>query len=53
MALLNQKIIETETDLEKLLTSYKVKDTRDLTEKQYENAMKILEKKVNKEKDVF
>ena len=45
LALLNQKIIETETDLEKLLNSYKVKDTRELTEKQYENAMKILEKK--------
>ena len=53
LALLNQKIIETETDLEKLLTSYKVKDTRELTEKQYENAMKILEKKVNKENEVF
>ena len=48
LALLNQKIIETETDLEKLLNSYKVKDTRELTEKQYENAMKILEKKGNK-----
>ena len=48
LALLNQKIIETETDLEKLLNSYKVKDTRELTEKQYQNAMKILEKKGNK-----
>lgn len=53
LALLNQKIIETETDLEKLLNSYKVKDTRELTEKQYENAMKIIEKKVNKENEVF
>ena len=53
LALLNQKIIETETDLEKLLNSYKVKDTRELTEKQYENAMKILEKKGNKENEVF
>ena len=53
LALLNQKIIETETDLEKLLNSYKVKDTRELTEKQYQNAMKILEKKRNKENEMF
>ena len=53
LALLNQKIIETETDLEKLLNSYKVKDTRELTEKQYQHAMKILEKKGNKENEVF
>ena len=53
LALLNQKIIETETDLEKLLEAYEVSHTNELTEKQYENAMKILEKKVNKENEVF
>lgn len=53
LALLNQKIIETETDLEKLLKTYEVSHTNELTEKQYENAMKILEKKVNKENEVF
>lgn len=46
LAELGSMIIKTDTDVEKLLQTYKVKDTRELTEKQYENAMKILEKKV-------
>ena len=50
---LMNKVIETETDLEKLLEAYEVSHTNELTEKQYENAMKILEKKVNKENEVF
>lgn len=43
-------IIKTDTDLEKFLKAYKVNDIYDLTKNQYENAKKILNKKLEKEK---
>ena len=45
-------LIESETDLEELLKHYGVKDSTELNENQFNEAIAIMKKKVNK-KEVF
>jgi hypothetical protein len=49
----NNMLTETDTDFEVLKEHYKIKSNADMTEKQLEDAILIMSKKIKKNKEIF